>query len=197
MSVDVNRQAIAGAVLAAGAGLSTPSLAAIPSPRDGRVAAIAKRIAALVLEREANDQALEAAAARFDLPPTPPELMVTYRGPLDPLKIEVEPDCIRDVLADVSPRSRRGRRLRKLLRLHDAHYSALWAARAASGIGPLIDERERIKQELNASAEEIYDLEGHDAAHLALQAAMLLVAGDGVRDVPAALLVLLEAAGAA
>jgi hypothetical protein len=32
---------------------------------------------------------------------------------------------------------------------------------------------------------------------LALQAAKLLVAGDGVRDVPAALLALLEVAGAA
>lgn len=131
------------------------------------------------------------------MPPTPAELMVTYRGPLGPLKVEVEADWIRDMLADVSPRSRRGRRLRKLLRLHDAHYSALWAAREASGIGPLIDERERIKRDLEAAAEEVCDLEGHGAAYLALQAAKLLVAGDGVRDVPAALLALLEVVAAA
>jgi hypothetical protein len=46
-------------------------------------------------------------------------------------------------------------------------------------------------------AEEICDLEGHGAAHLALQAATLLVTGDGVRDVPAVLLALLEVAGTA
>jgi hypothetical protein len=97
------------------------------------------------------------------------------------------------MLADVSPRSRRGRRLRKLLRLHDAHYSALWAAREASGIGPLIDEREQIDRELKAAAEAVCDLEGHGAAHVALQAATLLVRGDdGARDVPEALLALLE-----
>jgi hypothetical protein len=176
---------------------STPSLAGTSSPRDGRVAAIAKHIGYLILRREANQKALTAAAAGFDLPPTPAELIVTYRGPLGPLKVEVEADWIRDMLADVSPRSRRGRRLRKLLRLHDAHYSALWAAREASGIGPLIDERERIERELNASAENVCDLEGQGAAHVALQAATLLVKGDGVRDVPAALLALLEVAGAA
>jgi hypothetical protein len=69
----------------------------------GRVAAIAKRIGYLILQREANQNALTAAAAGFDLPPTPPELMVTYRGPLGPLKVEVEADWIRDMLADVSP----------------------------------------------------------------------------------------------
>jgi hypothetical protein len=197
MTVAPDRRAILGAIPASAASLSLPASAASPSPRDGRVAAIAKRIGYLILQREANQKALTAAAAGFDLPPTPAELMVTYRGPLGPLKVEVEPDWIRDVLADVSPRSRRGRRLRKLLRLHDAHYSALWAAREASGIGPLIDERERIKRELDASAEEICDLEGHGAAYLALQAAKLLVAGDGVRDITAALLALLEVVGTA
>jgi hypothetical protein len=163
----------------------------------GRVAAIAKRIGYLILQREANQNALTAAAAGFDLPPTPPELMVTYRGPLGPLKVEVEADWIRDMPAGVSPRSRRGRRLRKLLRLHDTHSSALSAAREASGIGPLIDERERIERELDASAEEVCDLEGQGAAHLALQAATLPVKGDGVTDVPVALLALLEVAGTA
>jgi hypothetical protein len=177
MTVAPDRRAILGAVLAGAAGLSTPSLAATSSRQDGRVAAIAKRIGYLILKREANEMALTAAASTFDLPPTPAELMVTYGGPLGPLKVEVEPDWIRDMLADVSPRSRRGRRLRKLLRLHDAHYSALSAAREASGIGPLIDERERIKRDLEAAAEEICDLEGHGAAHLALQAAVLLVKG--------------------
>ena len=56
--------------------------------------------------REANERALRAAAARFDLPPTPAELVVTYRGPLGPLKVEVEADWIRDEFADISPGSR-------------------------------------------------------------------------------------------
>ncbi len=197
MTTVPDRRAVLGAVLAGAAGLSTPCLATTSSPRDGGVAAIAKRIGYLVLQREANQRALTAAAGGFDLPPTPAELMVTYRGPLGPLKVEVEADWICDELADVSPRSRRGRRLRKLLRLHEAHSSALWAVREASGIGALIDKRERIERELEAAAEDVCDIEGSGAAHIALQAATLLVKGDGVRDVPVALLALLEVAGAA
>jgi hypothetical protein len=82
---------------------------------------ISRRIATLLREREANKEALEAASARFLLPPAPTELTVTYRGPFGPLKIEVDPEWIREMLPDCSPRSRRGRRLRKLLRLHEEH----------------------------------------------------------------------------
>jgi hypothetical protein len=39
---------------------------------------------------QANKEALEAASARFPLPPPPAELTVTYRGPFGPLKIEVD-----------------------------------------------------------------------------------------------------------
>jgi hypothetical protein len=73
---------------------------------------ISRRIATLLREREANKEALEAASARFLLPPAPTELTVTYRGPFGPLKIEVDPEWIREMLPDCSPRSRRGRRLR-------------------------------------------------------------------------------------
>jgi hypothetical protein len=44
MTVHTDRRAILGAVLAGAASLSTPSLAGTSSPRDGRVAAIAKHI---------------------------------------------------------------------------------------------------------------------------------------------------------
>jgi hypothetical protein len=83
--------------------------------------AISRRIATLLREREANKEALEAASARFSLPPEPAELKATYRGAFGPLKIEVDPEWIREMLPDCSPRSRRGRRLRKLLRLHEEH----------------------------------------------------------------------------
>jgi hypothetical protein len=195
MTVAPDRRAVLGAVLAAGAAcLSGPARAAIPSPRDDRVAALAQRIADLLREREANERALEAAAARFDLPPTPAELVVTYRGPLGPLKVEVEADWIRDRLPNHSPLSPRGRKLRRLLRLHDDHYARVWADREASGIGSLIEERRRIKDELEALATEACSLGGSSPAHVALQAAALLVSGAGVRDVPPALLSLLEVA---
>ena len=90
---------------------------------------ISRRIATLLREREANKEALEAASARFLLPPAPTELTVTYRGPFGPLKIEVDPEWIREMLPDCSPRSRRGRRLRKLLRLHEEHNALIWAGR--------------------------------------------------------------------
>jgi hypothetical protein len=158
---------------------------------------LAQCIAGLVREREANERALEATAPHFDLPPTPPELMVTYRGALGPLKVEVDADWIREMLPDFSPLSKQGRKLRRLLRIHEQHYARVWAAREASGIGPLIDERERIERDLKAAAEDVCDIEGSGAAHAALQAATLPVKGDGVRDVPAALLTLLEVAGTA
>ena len=83
------------------------------------------------------------------------------------------------------------------MRLHDEHSARVWAAREASCIGLLIDEREWIERELKAAADEICDLEGQGASHVALWAATLLVKGDGLRDIPAALLALLEVAGAA
>lgn len=82
------------------------------------------------------------------------------------------------------------------MRLHDEHSTRVWAAREASCIGPLIDEREWIERELKAAADEVCDLEAR-ASHVALQPATLVVKGDGVRDIPAALLALLEVAGAA
>jgi hypothetical protein len=54
-----------------------------------------------------------------------------------------------------------------------------------------------IARELKDATEEVCELEGQGAAHVALQAAMLLMKGDGVRDVPEALLAILEVAGAA
>ena len=59
---------------------------------------ISRRIATLLREREANKEALEAASARFSLPPEPAELKVTYRGAFGPLKIEVDPEWIREML---------------------------------------------------------------------------------------------------
>jgi hypothetical protein len=178
--------------------LSTSARAsASASSGDGRVVALAQRIASLLREREANERASEAAASTFDLPETPAELMMTYRGPLGPLKVEVDPDWIRDVLPDFSPFSRRGRKLRRLLRIHERHYARMWADREASGIGPLIEERRRIKDEIEALATEACSLGGSSWALAALQAAALSCQADGVRDVPAALLALLEVAGAA
>jgi hypothetical protein len=77
-------------------------------------AAIAQRIAGLLREREANQKAMRAASARFN-PPATPAPTVTYRGPFGPIEIDVDGDWIRELLPDFSPRSRRGKRLRKLL----------------------------------------------------------------------------------
>jgi hypothetical protein len=154
-------------------------LAILKQEAEGREerAAIAKRIGGLVLEREANQKALEAAVATFDLPPTPRELVVTYRGPFGSMLVEVDPDWLREMIPGLSPRSRRGRQLRRLLRIHEEHYARMWADREASGMGPLIREREQIERDLKAAADEVCDLEGSGAAHVALQAATLLVKG--------------------
>ena len=77
-------------------------------------AAIAQSIAALLREHEANKTALRAASKRFNSPPTPPTLSVTYRGLFGPIGVDVDPDSIRDLLPNFSPRSRRGRKLRRL-----------------------------------------------------------------------------------
>ena len=126
---------------------------------------------------------------------------VTYRGPFGPLEVDVDPDWIRELLPDFSPRSRRGRRLRKLLRLHDEHYAALWADREASGVGPLIDEQNRIEGELEAAAKEACSLVGHSIGHVALQAASLMAVKLGsyhdCKRAPELLRALLKVAGAA
>jgi hypothetical protein len=136
-------------------------------------AAIAQRIAGLLREREANQGAMRAASARFH-PPATPAPTVTYRGPFGPIEMDVDGDWIRELLPDFSPRSRRGKRLRKLLRLHDEHYARVWADREASGVGPLVDEQKRIQGELEAVAKETCSLGGNSAADVALQAASLL-----------------------
>jgi hypothetical protein len=124
---------------------------------------------------------------------------VTYHGPFGPIEIDVDDDWIRDLLPDFSPRSRRGRRLRKLLRLHDEHYAQLWADREASGVGPLVDEQKRIESELEAVAKEACNLGGHGVADVALQAASLLAAKlssyHDCKAAPAVLEALLEVAG--
>jgi hypothetical protein len=78
------------------------------------------------------------------------------------------------MLPESSPRSRRGRRLRKLLRLYDEHYAALWADREPSGVGPLVDEQKRIENELEGTSKEACRLGGHSVGHIALPAAPLL-----------------------
>src|SRR5271170_1217716 len=81
-------------------------------------------------------------------PPQTPALTVTHRGLFGPLEVDVDPDWIREMLPEFSPRSRRGRRLRTLLRLHEEHYARLSADREALGVGPPIDEKNRIEREL-------------------------------------------------
>jgi hypothetical protein len=162
-------------------------------------AAIAQRIAGLLAEQKANQKALRAASARFKRPATPVPT-VTYRGPFGPIEIDVDGDWIRELLPDFSPRSRRGRRLRKLLRLHDEHYAQLWADREASGVGPLVDEQKRIEVELETVAKEACSLAAHGAADVALQAGALMAAKlssfHDCKAAPAVLEALLEVAPA-
>ena len=161
--------------------------------------AIAQRISSLLRERDANRNAMPAASARFKRPLTPAPT-VTYRGAFGPIEVDVDGDWIRELLPDFSPRSRRGRRLRKLLRLHDEHYAALWADREASGVGPLIDEQKQIEGELEAAAKEACSLGGHSIGHVALQAAALLAVKLSsyydCETAPAVLQALLQVAGA-
>ena len=83
---------------------------------------------------------------------------MTSRGPFGPIQVDIDPEWLRELLTEFSPLSRRGRRLRKLLRLHDEHYAALWADREASGVGPLIDEQNRIEREPEAASKEACSL---------------------------------------
>jgi hypothetical protein len=44
--------------------------------------------------------------------------------------------------------------LGRFLRLHEDHNTLIWAGRQISGIGPLVEERKRIEEELEAVAKE-------------------------------------------
>jgi hypothetical protein len=142
---------------------------------------LARRIAALLRELDANGKAMEAAYAPSSCPPEPAELKVTHRGPFGPLKIDVDPKWIREMLPDCSPRSRRGRQLRKLLSMHERHNALIWTDRQMSGIGPLADERKRIEEDLVAAAKEASSLDTSrtlsGAPNAALRAAALLAVG--------------------
>jgi hypothetical protein len=137
-------------------------------------AALAQRIASLLSEREANRKAMRATDVGFNPPPAPAALTMTYRGPLGTIEIDADPEWLRELLPEFSPRSRRGRRIRKLLRLSEEHHAAMWAEREASGLGDLVRERDRIEGELEAAAKEACSLGGHSVADVALQAASLL-----------------------
>jgi hypothetical protein len=161
-------------------------------------AALAQRIAELLREHEANKTALRAASKRFNSPPTPSELSVTYRGLFGPIAVDVDPDWIRDLLPNFSPRSRPGRKLRRLLRIHEAHYARLWADRDASGMGAAVEAQERVSEAIRASATAALDLGGHRVADVALQAAALLAVKLGsyheFKRAPAVISALLEVA---
>jgi hypothetical protein len=103
------------------------------------------------------------------------------------------------LLPNFSPRSRRGQRLRRLLRIHDDHYARVWADREASGVAAAVDERRRIEEDLQAAARGAFDQGGHSVADVALQAAALLAVKLGsyhdFKRAPAVILALLEIAG--
>ena len=134
-------------------------------------------------------------------PPQTPALTVTHRGLFGPLEVDVDPDWIREMLPEFSPSSRRGRRLRTLLRLHEEHYARLSADREALGVGPPIDEKNRIERELEAASKEACSLGGHSIGHVALQAASLMAAKFGsyhdCKRAPELLRTLLKVAAAA
>ena len=117
-------------------------------------AVIAQRIVALLRERDANRKAMRAADAGFNSPPAPAALTMTYRGPLGPIEIDADPDWLRELLPDFSPRSRRGRRIRRLLRLSEEHHARMWAEReplasalwSASAIASLANWKQRRKK---------------------------------------------------
>jgi hypothetical protein len=62
-------------------------------------------------------------------------------GLLGPISIEVDAEWIRDLLANYSPLSKRGRKLRRMLRVREEHARVL-ADRGASDLGSLVVERE-------------------------------------------------------
>jgi hypothetical protein len=84
----------------------------------------------LLREPEGNKKAMRAARKRFN--PPSPELSFTYRGLFGPIVVDVDPHWILNsrVASNFSPRSRRGRKLRRLLCIHEAHYARV-SAKAA------------------------------------------------------------------
>lgn len=161
-------------------------------------AALAQRIAPLLREREANRRALRIALDRFDPPPPPAELTVIYRGPFETIEVDLDGEALRDQLEDFSPNSRRGRRIRELLRLHDEHEAQVDADRDASGVSAAIAERDRIAGELETAADAAGALEVVGIADVALRAAALIATDADYARKPAAgvLKALLEVAGA-
>jgi hypothetical protein len=129
---------------------------------------VAERIAGLLAEIDDARNDMRACAARFKHRAAPPELTVTYRGPLGPIEVDVESDWIRDVLAGLSPHSRKGRRLRKLLRASEAHWSRVWADREASGFAAAHARYEALESDLRATAETALDDEDAIAQAVAL-----------------------------
>ena len=102
------------------------------------------------------------------------------------------------MLPNFSPRSRRGRKLRRLLRIHEAHYARVWADREASGVGAAVEDKRRIEEDLQSAARAAFDQGGHSVADVALQAAALLAAKlssyHDLKHAPAVISALLEVA---
>jgi hypothetical protein len=78
------------------------------------------------------------------------------------------------LLPNFSPRSRRGRKLRRLLRIHEAHYARVWADHEASGVAAAAAAKRRIEEDLQSAANAALDQGGGSIADVALQAAALL-----------------------
>jgi hypothetical protein len=115
-----------------------------------------------------------------------------------PIGVDVDPDWIRELLPNFSPRSSRGRKLRRLLRIHDNHYARAWADREASGVGAAVEDKRRIEEDLQSAAQVAFNQGGHSVADVALQAAALLAVKLGsyhdFRRAPAVISALLEIA---
>jgi hypothetical protein len=89
--------------------------------------------------------------------------------------------------------------------MHEDHNTLIWAGRQISGIGPLVEERKRIEEELEAVAKEARTLDAYGAvsgpANAALRAAAVLAMKLGAfyehKEAPRVLEALLKVAGAA
>jgi hypothetical protein len=117
-------------------------------------------------------------ASRFQHRAAPPELTVTYRGPLGPIEVDAEGDWIRDVLAGLPPHSRKARRPRRLLQTSEAHWERVWADREASGFAAAHAHYEALEGDLRATAAAALDDEDALAQTIALLA---FAAGGGSR----------------
>jgi hypothetical protein len=100
-----------------------------------------------------------------------------------PLKIEVDAEWIRETLLNFSTVSRRGRKLRRLLRVHGEHYARLTADREASGVGSLSPRASADRAGARSLGRRALRF-GRLRRGLTGQAALLLAKGEGVRDVP-------------